>query len=215
VHVVGARGRGPLRRAGAAAAIAALAVAGVVGCGGDPQETTASTAPPATEPPESTTTTEAPVEAGQAVYVYRPSVGDCFDRRRLGEDGTGDRIVLLLDCELPHAFQVFAVFDFDDGDLPRTGAASGGTPLAEGSSGGAPTGPPDWPGEDTLAAAAKRVCPPLFAEWIGLPYERSELELGWVVPDEGQWIEGDRVIGCTVWDPMNERMGGDSRGIAR
>ena len=211
------RTRGPrlgLRRGVGGIAVATALAATLTSCGGGAGESAATTSTTTTIP-ETTTTTEAPEAMGQVAYVYRPGEGDCFDRRRLGEDGAGERVVLLLDCSLPHTYQVFAVFDFDDSVLPRTGPVYGGTPLAEGSSGGAPTGPPDWPGEDTLAEAAKRNCPPRFAEWIGVTYERSELELGWIVPSEEQWIEGDRLIGCTVWDPFNERMTGDSRGIAR
>ena len=83
----------------------------MTGCGGaDPEALSETTT---TTPPETTTTTEAPVEAGQVLYVYRPGVGDCYDRRRVDGD-SGEFVTLLLDCSLPHTYQVFATFEFDD-----------------------------------------------------------------------------------------------------
>ncbi len=188
---------------------------GVVGlaCGGDnsdePATTTTST------PPETTTTTEAPVEAGQVLYVYRPGIGDCFDRRRLDGEG-GDTITLLLDCSLPHTYQVFATFEFDDSRLPpQAQTESSGTNLGEGATALVPSGPPAWPGDDALADAARLYCPPLFAEWVGVPYPISDLEISWILPDQVSWDDGNRLIGCTLWDPINERMSGDSRNAAR
>ena len=48
---------------------------------------------------------------------------------------------------------------------------------------------------------AQAVCPPRYGEFSGLPYELSELEVGWVLPDEEAWNEGDRTLACTVYDP--------------
>lgn len=165
-----------------------------------------------TAPPETTPTTEVPPEAAQVLYVYTPGVGDCFDRRRL-EEGPA---VLLVDCTQPHTFQVFGVFDFDESTLPPNLVVTEGLATnGEGTSGAVGAGPQPWPGEDVLIAAARRQCPPLFSDWVGVPYERSVLELSWVVPDEVAWGNGDRTIGCTLWDPTTERMATDSRGAAR
>lgn len=189
-----------------------MGLAALTGCGGDAATDPDLTSTSSTTPPDTTPTTEVPPDAAQVLYVYTPGVGDCFDRRRL-EDGPA---ILLLDCTQPHTFQVFAVFDFDESTLPPNIVAAEGLPTSgEGTTGAVGAGPQPWPGEDVLAAAARRTCPQPFAEWVGLPYERSVFELSWVLPDEAAWENGGRVIGCTLWDPTTERMANDSRGAAR
>jgi hypothetical protein len=207
------RSRTPRQRWMLAAALTVTLGALMTGCGGaDPEALSETTT---TTPPETTTTTEAPVEAGQVLYVYRPGVGDCYDRRRVDGD-SGEFITLLLDCSLPHTYQVFATFEFDDSTLPaRNQTESSGTNLGEGPTALVPSGPPAWPGDDALAGAARLNCPPLFAEWVGVPYPVSELEISWIVPDQTSWDDGNRLIACTLWDPFNDRMSGDSRNIGR
>lgn len=195
-----------------ALAAALLGILTLAGCGGGGEATDVTVESTTTTPPETTPTTEVPPEAAQVLYVYTPGVGDCFDRRRL-EEGPA---VLLVDCTQPHTFQVFGVFDFDESTLPPNLVATEGLATeGEGTTGAVGAGPQPWPGEDVLITAAQRQCPPLFAEWVGLPYERSVLELSWVVPDEVAWENGDRTIGCTLWDPTTDRMATDSRGAAR
>jgi hypothetical protein len=194
----------------ALALAAVVTAAGLAGCssgGSDPSPSTT------TEPEVTTTTstTEPPVEAGQVLYVYSPTIGECFDRRRLEPDAGGERVVLLLDCEVPHTFEVFGTFEFDDTALGSTGASS---PAAEGSSDYVPSAVA-YPGQDPLIDAARRTCPPLFTDWVGTPYEVSVLEFSWVLPDEDAWARGIRTIGCALYDPTVERMTGTTRNAQR
>lgn len=171
----------------------------VAGCSGGGSEPTTTTEAAATESPETTTTTEAPAEAGHVVHVYVPNVGECFDRRRLQPEEGAGMVVLLLDCSLPHTYQVFAAFAVDEAAL-----AEGDDAPAEG-----------YPGEDPLADEAKRICPEHFEDWVGTPYELSELEMAWIVPTEEGWGNGDRTIACTLYDPSSERMAGTQQGAQR
>ena len=233
--------RRPLRRAAAALA-AAGALAAVVGCSGD-DGASAPTTTGTTAPAPTTTTTEAPTEAGERVYVYEPQVGDCFDRRTLESEEGGERIVLLLDCALPHQFEVFAVAEIDEAALPPplvtttttappppppTEVDPEGNPVEAGPPEGTPdeaeattttstTAPPapGWPGQEVLERFARRVCPPPFDAWVGVPYELSELEISWVLPEEQDWLEGERTMACTIYDPATERLSGTTAGIAR
>lgn len=270
----------PRRRRRTAFAALAAAVALLGACSGDDGDT-----PPATTatttPAPSTTTTAAPLEAGEQRYAYSPEVGDCFDRRTLPEEQGGEEIVLLLDCDLPHEVEVFAVLTIDpaavpqpstttttsappvpagdepavsdeDGDTATTetttaGAGSGtGTtsttgdadavggavddPAEEGEQEGddeavgttSTTGPdPElWPGDDSLIRYARAECPKRYGEWSGLPYEHSALEVGWLLPDEASWNDGDRTMACTVYDPSGTleapaRTSGSTRGAGR
>jgi hypothetical protein len=179
--------------------VVALMLLAVTACGGDGSPPTATDTTASTAPPETTTTTEAPIEAGQVLYVYRPGVGDCFDRRRLEPDQGGERIVLLLDCSLPHMSEVFSVVTVTEDDLNRAADIPGSV----------------YPGEDALIDVAKRRCTQPFGDFVGRPYELSELELGWVVPTPEQWDNGYRLIGCTVYDANGERLVGSQAGTDR
>lgn len=150
-----------------------------------------------TEPPETTTTTEPPLEAGSVLFRYLPTPGDCFDRRRAAPDQGGGRVILVLDCATPHSFEVAGVFTVNEADVATTPDISA------------------YPGLDALTAEARLRCPPLFADWVGTPYELSELEISWVLPEPESWAEGNRVVGCTVWDPATERKAGSVRDARR
>lgn len=201
--------------------VAAL-VAGATGCSGDDQGAapgSTGTDPPDTSPP----TTEAPLEAGEQLYVYVPEVGDCFDRRLLGEEQGGEEIVLRLDCDLPHQYEVFALRTIDPAAVPTTTTTStrppsttttdaasddpsgGATSSTSSSSTTSTTAAPSelWPGEEALARYAQLVCPKAFDPWAGIPYELSSLEIGWILPDESTWSTGKRVVTCTVYDPAS------------
>lgn len=206
---------------GAVAILVAALAAGASGCSGDdPGATPGSTGtrPPDTSPP----TTEAPLEAGEQLYVYVPEVGDCFDRRVLGEEQGGEEIVLRLDCDLPHQYEVFALRTIDPAAVPTTTTTSTRPPSTtttdpdeehDGRSGAVTSSTSStttsttvtpselWPGDDALARVAQLVCPKAFDPWAGIPYELSSLEIGWMLPDESTWSNGKRVVTCTVYDP--------------
>ncbi|MEJ5255369.1 MAG: septum formation family protein [Acidimicrobiales bacterium] len=160
------------------------------GCSGETDEAVPTTT---TEAPSTTTTTEAPLEAGTKVFVYVPEVGDCFDRRKVERSaGTSGQteIVLKLDCSLPHRNEVFAVLDYQATD-------------------------DTYPGAKTLETFAKRECPRRFEDYVGKPYEISELEIGYQLPDSSTWRRGTQKIGCYVYDLSGNRLVGSVRGIAR
>lgn len=166
----------------------AVAVATVIaltaGCSGDDNEATTTT----TVVPETTTTTliAAPLEAGTQLYVYNPSINDCFEKRLLDPQVTGKEkqveITLLLPCELPHRNEVFDIVTFDISETDE-GA---------------------YPGESALRAFAKRECITNFASYVGLDYELSILEVGYVIPTATNWVPSNPVIGCYVFDPTVE-----------
>lgn len=182
--------------AGARSCLVAVTLAAVLvgsACaGGDGASTPATTDPP--PPPETTTTTEPPLDAGEQVFVFEPSIGTCFDRRRIEAAPTQARgateIVLILDCSLPHEYEVFAVL--------------------------APPGDPAvFPGNDALARFAKATCVDSFAGFVGVPYERSELEIAYDLPTAAAWEQGVRVIGCSVTELDGRKLVGSARGAAR
>lgn len=172
-------------------AVIAIGVVITAGCKGDDKGpvTTTTGAPP----PETTTTTEAPLSAGTQLFVYNPSVGDCFDKRTLDTKPTGGAtqtdITLKLPCALPHQNEVFDVVEY-----PSTH---------------------DFPGETTLRDFAKKNCTRNFAAFVGTEYEVSKLEVGFVIPRRENWGPGRERIGCYLYDVTGDRLAGSMRGSAR
>ena len=155
--------------------------------------TTTSTAPG----PETTTTLEPEGGVGRQFFVYSPTIGDCVDLRAMvdgkavttralpGIDGTpksAKQLILRLDCDLPHQYEVI-------------GAVSAGLPSS-----------PE-PTNAELVVAAKRLCPATFASYVGIPYQTSTLEVGWILPSPDQLARGDQKIGCTALDPKAKLVG--------
>jgi hypothetical protein len=171
-----------------ALSIGVVLLAGCSGSGGDATDTST------TVPPETTTTTEVPLESGRQVFVYTPAVGQCFDRRELEErPATGPQqtdIVLLLECELPHENEVFDVLE-----MPATG--------------------PDYPGETAMNAFARRTCSTRFEEYVGRSYEVSVLEIGYYLPSSSEWDSGARRLGCYLYDVSGDRLVGSMRSSMR
>lgn len=168
-----------------------LLIAATGACSGEGSADAPSTS---TAPPEPTTSTEVPLEAGQQVFVYTPEPGQCFDRRQLDErPATGPQqtdIVLLLDCALPHDNEVFDVLEMPD--RPR-----------------------DRPGETTMRDFARATCTRNFAVYVGKPYETSALEVGYYLPSSSEWESGARRLGCYLYDVDGEPLIGSMRGSAR
>jgi hypothetical protein len=175
------------------AAVALVIAFALSGCSGDDGTSASDTVPVA--PIETTTTTEPPLEAGEQIFVYSPEVNDCFDRRLLegpsdvGPQGQSE-IVLRLDCDLPHRYEVFEVLDY-----PEPG--------------------PDHPGEDPMQAFARRECVVSFGPFVGERYEVSELEIGYYLPSPTEWDQGMRRIGCYLYDVAGESLVGSMRGSTR
>ncbi len=160
------------------AAVVAVGLATLAGCsttsGGTPVTLSTTTTVPAGAGPTTSTTAEPSASVGKELYVYAPVEGDCIDLRATGDDGPAttrsqpdanatprgsNELILRLDCALPHQYEVIAVV---------------------------PAGLPDDPGDEALIAAAKLLCPPAFATYVGTPYQSSELEVGWILPSVEQ-----------------------------
>ena len=129
--------------------------------------------------------------------------GDCIDLRATGDQGAAstraepdanatphgsNELILRLDCNLPHQYEV----------------------IARG-----PRRPPGrQPDEPALVTAAKQLCPPAFATFVGTPYQNSQLEVGWVLPSASQRARGIQQIGCLAFDPTG-KLTGSVRGSGR
>ncbi len=186
------------------AALLALAVGAVLvtACGGGsksstPSASTTTSVAAAKAGAETTTTLEPEGGVGRTFYVYGPTVGDCIDLRRIadrratttrakpGVDATpraDDQVIIRFGCDLPHQYEVISVVN--------AGLAAG-TPVTT----------------ETLTASAKRLCPAVFATYIGAPYQSSQYEVGWVFPDPASIGRGSQTIGCLAFNPDGKLTG--------
>jgi hypothetical protein len=193
--------RQPRRSNLMALVVMAALTLGVAACGtstsGSTSRLTVTTTTMGTPAIETTTTLEPEAGVGRQYFVYTPVVGDCVDLRSIvdgkavttrtlpGVDGTpkGNRqVILRLDCNLPHQYEIIASVN---AGLPSSPAPSNGE----------------------LVLAAKRLCPEAFGTYIGIPYQTSTLEMGWILPGADQLAKGNQQIGCTVLDSKAKLVG--------
>ena len=105
--------------------------------------------------------------------VFELAVGDCFDDGDLvlGElEEVGE--VPLVECPEPHDNEVYAVVTVDG---------------------------EEFPGEQAIQTQADEVCLGAFDPFVGLDYQSSALDFGWLVPTADSWDMGDRVVACFVY----------------
>lgn len=183
-------------RAAAPAAALTVALLVLAGCAGT-DDSGGKAATGTTIAVGTTTTTEAPVEAGEKIYVYVPEVGDCYDKRRIAaQGGTQTEIVLKLDCALPHEKEIFAIVEYPAPDPKTT------DPKAR-----------EFPGDDALRRFGRLECPKQFRAYVGTGYEVSSLEIGFLMPAESNW-PSNRKISCLLQAPNGARRSGTARGSA-
>ncbi|KTR95311.1 hypothetical protein NS220_06435 [Microbacterium testaceum] len=103
-------------------------------------------------------------------------VGQCLDDVSSGFI-TSDNLV---DCGLPHTYEVFGGFTVPDGAFP---------------------------GDDAITASAQEQCDAAFQSYIGVSYADSTLEYNYIGPSSETWAQGDREISCLVTDPAGETTG--------
>jgi len=186
--MVGARaGGGPRARSAVVAVAVGLALASLTGVLSACSGNAAkSLTTTTTTPPETTTTTEAPLTAGKQISFYVPAVGDCFDIRTVDK---APPIYLKLDCALPHQNEVFAIIEFTA---------------------------KDYLGAPYLTDGAKQICPKSWEAYVGKPYETSDYEIGYQLPDEATWGNGiHHVTGCLIQPGTTDRLSGSAKGTAQ
>jgi hypothetical protein len=162
----------------ALAVVAALVIAGMNLLGGDAAESTPSptpsasvaASPSASAPAESEVAVSATPEAsGEETSVFDLEVGDCFS-----VDSDQFDTVLVVDCEQPHEYEVFHVFDHEAGpDEP-------------------------YPGDDALFEFADTECQPPFEEYVDQDYQTSIWYITSITPSADTWADGDREIVCSL-----------------
>lgn len=109
-------------------------------------------------------------EGGEETSVFDLESGDCFS-------ATGDEVetVTVVDCERPHLYEVFGVFDHEAGDDDP------------------------YPGDEAMLEYADAECQPLFEAFVGIDYESSIYWITSVTPSDETWtVADDREIVCAL-----------------
>ncbi len=99
--------------------------------------------------------------------------------------------VVLIDCSLPHDNEVYLAAEMPDAI-------------------GAP-----WPGDDAVRSFADQACLDAFEPFVGLQYELSELELGYLTPTEATWFIPDRRVLCFVFHREGTKLEGSAAGSSQ
>lgn len=124
-----------------------------------------------TDTPE-TSVSSGPSVSTESVFELRP--GDCFDEVVVnGEAAEEVETLPMIDCDAPHDYEVFAVFDVE-------GFA--------------------FPSELEFEDLAVEKCLPLFEDYVGSAYETSRLDITWLVPTAEGWRQLDREMTCVLFD---------------
>ncbi|MEX8057278.1 septum formation family protein [Microbacterium sp. 16-032] len=116
--------------------------------------------------------------------TYTLPVGACLDNVPGGFISSSN----LVDCAVPHTYEVFSSFLLPEGTFP---------------------------GDDAIATAAQEGCDAAFPSFVGIPFDQSALNYQFVAPTEDTWAGGDREISCLLYDPAVEETTGSLAGSAR
>ncbi len=124
---------------------------------------------------------------GRVTETVDVSVLELRDGDCFTDDGGTE--VTLMPCEKPHEYEVFASTELPDGE---------------------------YPGVEKAETEAGSFCRPAFDEFIGVPYNDSELPLRYFYPAAADWSESDnRTVLCLVSEPGDEHFTGSLEGSDR
>lgn len=125
------------------------------------------------------------VEQGDA-DAFAIRVGDCLET--LDWSAEGFNTVPVIPCAEAHESEVYAATDLPDGD---------------------------YPGDAAVAEAADEFCYAQFQGFVGMAWEDSVLEFGYLSPSQESWERGnDREVLCLIMDPTG-LVSGSLAGAAR
>lgn len=113
------------------------------------------------------------VACGGGSSVFALEVGDCFDDP--GDPEVQEiATVDTVSCDEPHDNEVYANLTMPDGP---------------------------YPGDDRVADWATKNCLRAFEGYVGIPYEDSRLDIGWLTPTQDSWENADdRTVACILFD---------------
>ena len=170
-----------------AVVVAVIVAIAVIALGGDDDDTatddtTTTTQDDTTDttaaPEEETTTTAAEDPDGETQDVFALGVGDCATDDTSLEGEVQE--VTIIDCNQPHATEVFHSYMLTDASLPD---------------------------EAGVQAIVEEQCLPAFETFVGIDYYSSMYEVTFLSPTADSWDAGDRELLCLIVDPAGDVTG--------
>ena len=131
-----------------------------------------------TDEPEEETTTTAADPDGETQDVFALGVGDCATDDSSLEGEVQE--VTIIDCNQPHATEVFHSYMLTDASLPD---------------------------EAGVQAIVEEQCLPAFETFVGIDYYSSMYEVTFLSPTADSWDAGDRELLCLIVDPAGDVTG--------
>ena len=105
------------------------------------------------------------------------TVGQCFNGAR-AQPGTSSAVVFgveVVECTAPHTSELAARLNYPGG---ATGVA--------------------YPGVESVRVYAQQECRDGFADYVGVSFEESILDMTFIYPIESNWRSGDYSIQCVI-----------------
>ncbi len=179
-------GGSPARRRLPVVACAAVAAVLLAGCTGSKDADDEGDAPAAT-----TTSTSTPL-VGTLTPTEAVIAGQCLDD--VPDPAQQTYAVMVIPCEDPHTYEVYAQAKLDLGATPTQN--------------GAP-----YPGALAVANGAESQCVGAFPQFMGVKWEESEYDIQSWWPSEQSWAtKKDRTILCAVYRVTGGKTKGTVRG---
>jgi hypothetical protein len=113
--------------------------------------------------------------------VFELDVGDCFDDPSNFEEVTNVGVV---ECTETHDNEVYANLTVPSGSFP---------------------------GINAMQENADEMCHGDFNTYVGMAWEESELDYGWLHPTEESWDDGDRIVTCFLYDGNLDKLTGSMK----
>jgi hypothetical protein len=113
-------------------------------------------------------------------------VGDCFDLKDADEEEIDD--VTARPCGESHEFE-----------LMFRGSLSSD----------------QYPSEAAFTAWLEDNCLPAFAEYVGISFAESRLDIFWFQPTPDGWHAGDHSVQCAIYDPADAQLASAVRNVGR
>jgi hypothetical protein len=137
---------------------------------------------------------------GQRTQLADVAVGQCFDGMKASDFTGGDPQVsagmlfgvTIVDCAEPHEAELAGrvVWAADRGD--------------------------SYPGDSDIEFFALTECTDVFADYVGLDFQRSVLNMTYIYPQLRSWNEGSRSVECVIHPPPGvEKEAGTARNSNR
>jgi hypothetical protein len=117
--------------------------------------------------------------------VLKLDVGTCFDDPETFEQVED---VPIVECDVPHDNEVIANQDLTGND---------------------------YPGVEQVENRATQICYDNFSDYVGISYEESIYDIGWLYPTEETWDAGDREVICFAYHLDFEKITGSINGIGQ